>query len=378
VTGAVDRVKPWTNADPTFAAMDVAGYNYLYEQYEADHDRVPSRIILATESAPPAAFDAWMGVLDHPYVIGDFVWTGMDYLGESGIGHTRVEGEPRSFLLPYPWHISNCGDIDICGWKRPQSYYRDVLWHRGEPLFIVVHRPPSARKRNEPIVPVRTSAESVGQPSTNPPPRELVSNWGWPDVEPSWLWPGREGEPLEVDVYSALDRVELFLNGTAIGARPTSRATKFTASFTVPYAPGVLRAVGYAGDRQSATAELETPGPPAALRLTPDRTTIRPVRNDLSFVTVEVVDANGRPVSAAPRITFAVSGPAEIAAVANSNPADASSYRGTVREAWRGRALAIIRPTGRGAGTVTLTAAADGLTSGSTSLTLDGSTRGPQ
>ena len=291
ISGAINRVTPWTNADPSFAVMDVAGYNYLYEQYEPDHDRVPARVIAATESCAARVVRGLDGSRSTiPYVIGDFVWTGMDYLGESGIGHSRLEGEAGSFLLDFPWHVSNCGDIDICGWKRPQSYYRDVLWGRGDPLYIAVHRPLPIAPAGAVTSPDTHAGQGFSPAKT---PKEIVSMWGWPDVEPSWLWPEQEGRPMQVEVYSAAERVELFLNGTSLGTQPTSRATKFTASFTVPYAPGVLRAVGYAGDRELGSTELRTPGVAARLRLTADRPSIRASRNDLSYVTVEVVDADG-------------------------------------------------------------------------------------
>jgi beta-galactosidase len=332
---AVNEVKPWTNADPAFASLDLAGYNYLPKFYGPDHERVPSRVIVATESFPSDAFTAWMGVVDSPHVIGDFVWTGMDYLGESGIGHAAPADGPQSFLLDYPWHISGCGDLDLCGWKRPQSYYRDVLWRRGAPVFIVAH--------------------AAG--------KERVSLWGWPTVDPSWTWPVEEGTPVTVDVYTTAARIDLFLNGTRIGSQPASRGTKFIATFTVPYTPGTLRAEGF--DESGApvgVAELVTAGPPASLRATVDRREIRASRDDLAYVTVEVLDAAGRRVPDAERLLrFSVAGPGELAGHANGNPRDASSYRGTRRTTYAGRALAVLRPTGQ-PGNLQLRVDSDGLT----------------
>jgi beta-galactosidase len=339
VTAALNDVGPkaWEETDGTFASLEVAGYNYLPQKYAPDHRRVPSRVIVATESFPLQAFEAWTAVEDNPHVIGDFVWTGIDYLGESGIGHTWDAARRSSFLLEYPWHVSNCGDLDICGWKRPPSFYRDVLWRVGAPLTLMVH-PPSPGKRT-------------------------VSRWGWPDVVPSWDWKGHEGRPLQVDVYSTASRVDLLLDDTRIGSQPTSRDTKYLATFTVPYRPGVLRAVGYdAAGTQIARSELRTPGAPAALRTAVDRAQIAASRDDLAYVTVEVVDARGdRVLAATPMLTFRLSGPAELAAVANADPTDVSSYRGSVRKAWQGRALAIVRPT-QGRGTARLEVTAVGLT----------------
>ena len=134
VTSAVNSVNEAT--DPYFAALGVAGYNYAMDSYEPDHKRKPGRIMLGTESYPLEAFENWMAVIDHPWVIGDFVWTGFDYIGEASIGW-RGYPQDKNF---YPWNLAFCGDIDICGWKRPQSYYRDVLWK--EHQLSVFVKPP--------------------------------------------------------------------------------------------------------------------------------------------------------------------------------------------------------------------------------------------
>ncbi len=118
----------WQRTDALFNALDVGGYNYQMAQYAPDHARDPQRVMVGTESTPGEAFEHWMAVLDHPYIIGDFVWTSLDYLGESGIGRVHFEDTDRTFLGEYPWHQANCGDLDVCGFKRPQSYYRDILW----------------------------------------------------------------------------------------------------------------------------------------------------------------------------------------------------------------------------------------------------------
>ena len=109
----------------------------------------------------------------------------------------------------------------------------------------------------------------------------------------SWNWPGQEGKPLQVAVYSRCESVRLELNGKVIGEKPVSAATKLTAKFDVPYQPGELRAVGLTGGKQVASASLRTTGEPNEIRLTADRSTIGADRNDLSYVTVEIVDRHG-------------------------------------------------------------------------------------
>ena len=112
--------KTWSDTDPVFAQMEVHGYNYQWQQYEKDHLKFPGRIMIGTESVPKEAFENWQLVENLPFVIGDFVWTGMDYLGESGIGHTKPDNDTiTKFLPPWPWFNANCGDISILGDKKP-------------------------------------------------------------------------------------------------------------------------------------------------------------------------------------------------------------------------------------------------------------------
>ncbi len=323
--------------DDFFAVLDVCGYNYQNPQYRQDHERVPERVMYGSESAAAEAFEHWMSVLELDHVIGDFVWTSLDYLGESGIGRAHFDDEPYSFLPDYPWHQANCGDIDLCGFKRPQSYYRDILWGNGDPLYIAVH-PPAPKGK--------TWAHSF---------------WGWPDVWPNWNWPDREGETFKVDIYSACEQVELFLNGVSLGVKPATKQGKFIATFKIPYEPGVLKAVGYNRDQQVAEYTVKTVGTPDALRLTPDRNPIETKPGDLCFVTVEVVDQDGlvHP-NADHTVFFTVKGEGSIAAVGNGNPMSEGKYRGNQRQAFRGRCLVVVKSNGQ-PGEIHLRAQADGI-----------------
>jgi beta-galactosidase len=197
---------------------------------------------------------------------------------------------------------------------------------------------------------------------------ERVSGWGWPDEMRSWNWPGQEGKPLQVNVVSRCDTVRLELNGKMIGEKPVSAATKLTAKFDVPYQPGELRVVGLINGKVAAETTLKTAGEPKEIRLMADRSTIRADRNDLSYVTVEVVDQNGSVVpTAAIPIHFTISGAGELAATGSSAPNDASSFHAPLRKTYEGRALVILRPTGE-TGKITLKAEADGLKSATTKI----------
>ena len=176
--------------------LDVVGYNYLCQRYAWDAERFFERVVAGTETFPLQAFETWRETEAHPNVIGDFVWTSWDYLGESGIGKVDVDATEEAFLGVYPYHLANCGDLDICGWKRPQSHYRDLLWGlRTEPWIGVI------------------ALELHG--------RELTYNrWGWEPVLDSWTYPGDEGKLVTIYVYSVDDEVELLVNGVSQGRQP--------------------------------------------------------------------------------------------------------------------------------------------------------------
>jgi beta-galactosidase len=337
ISGGINGDKDWRNLDGLFAHLDVGGYNYQYSQYLNDHKLFPNRVIVGTESAPKEAFDNWVLIDDNPHLIGDFVWTSLDYLGESGIGRVHYDGDKAPFLPDFPWHQANCGDLDLACFRRPQSYYRSILWHHGEKLYIAV---------NDPI------------PEGKIP---TVSYWGWPEVWPNWNRAGSEGKSFAVDVYSACEEVELFLNDKSLGRKPSGKAERRTASFAVPYEAGTLKAVGYDGGKKVADTEVRTTGPSVRLKLSPEKSVIKADRGSLLFVTAEVLDQDGLLVpDASDNLVFTVKGEAELAAVGTGNPTTTEPYRGNQRRAHRGRVLVALRSTGK-PGEIRLRASADGL-----------------
>ena len=323
--------------------LDVVGYNYQYERYEKDARVHPDRIICGTETFPKAAYETWQATERHPSVIGDFVWTSLDYLGEAGIGRLTYQKE-SGFCGDYPWHQAYCGDIDICGFKRPQSYYRDCVWGIANAPYIAVYKP-----------------QHYGEPV-------FMKDWGWPDVTASWTWRGFEGKPIQADVYSLDDEVELFLNGRSVGRKPCGQVNKYIASFEFTYEPGVLKAVGINAGKADAETILKTAGVPAAIRLVPEQIRLSASPNALAFVTAEVVDAQGdRAPDAKSVLHFAVCGPALLIAVGNGDPVSEEPYVGQVRSAHEGRAMVVVRCNGE-PGDITLTACAEGLTTASITI----------
>jgi beta-galactosidase len=330
ITAAVNMVSE--RMDPYFSTLDIAGYNYARNSYAPDHERLPQRVIVATESFPLEAFDYWMGVVDNPHVIGDFVWTSFDYMGEAGIGWMGFS-QLETF---FPWNLAYCGDIDICGWKRPQSYYRDVLW-----------------KENQLSLFVKPPVPSFSQ--------EQKRQWTWQDVVADWNWTGYEDKPFEVTVYSSCEQVELFLNGKSLGKKPANRDSRFMAVWQVPYQPGSLKAIGYKGRKQVNISELRTSSEPVIIKAEADRGRISANGQDLVYVTVELKDENGiTDPKAENLVRFKIDGPGRIIGVGNANPISTESCTRPERKAWHGRCLVIVKSEKSG-GTIKLTAESEGL-----------------
>jgi beta-galactosidase len=393
----LDATRPLTEAfpgatytpsiDAVAANLDIAGYNYNLKQNSGkDHERVPGRIMMTTESVPSAAFDNWKLSQEKPYVLGEFVWTAMDYLGESGIGGPQTMtpeqakmaekvsammagamsnmgadgkdpfeamaqqagGKPdptMSLMFPgYPWHASDCGDIDLIGVRKPQSYYRDILWHGGNRVHAAVRMPA--------------------------PEGKAIVAIGWavyPTLE-SWTWPGQEGKTMQVEVYAGTEKVRLYLNGKMVGEKDTGVEQERRAIFDVAYAPGVLKAVGVNGGREVVTQVLETVGSPARVELKADRSTLRADGGDLAYVMVDAVDGQGRlEPNADGEVTFSISGPGTIMAVGNGDGTDTAAYQGTQRKLFHGRALVVVRAT-REAGTIRVKAESGGMKAGEVTL----------
>jgi beta-galactosidase len=293
--------------------------------------------MVGTESFPSELDAVWRLIERRPYVIGDFVWTAMDYLGEAALGRTGLASDTFGHD-EYPWFAAYCGDVDLIGQQKPQSLARDVIWGLSA-VEITVQRPLPEGKREEP------------------------SYWGWQDELQSWTWPGAEGKSLTVSIYTRADQVRLELNDRVIADKALTPETSAMARIPVPYEPGRLVATAFQAGRQIGRRVLETAAAAAALRLKVDRPRIAASRNDLAHVTVEVVDAAGRLVPDAVHVLRAsLTGAIELAAFGNANPRGVASFRQPVAKTWHGRALAIVRPTGR-MGTATIKVEAEGLKS---------------
>lgn len=220
----------------------------------------------------------------------------------------------------FPWHAAACGDLDLTGFRKPQSYYRDILWNGGDRVYATVRLPEPEGKKI------------------------IAVGWATYPTLPTWSWPGQEGKDLQVEVYSGAEKVRLFLNDQLIGEKPTGRDQEFKATFSVPYSPGILKAVGIRGGKPVAENILKTSGEPTGLCITADRTVVQADGQDLFYLVVEAVDKDGQPQPHADQeIRFSITGPGVIAAVGNGNGQDENSYQSDRRKLFEGQALVVVR-----------------------------------
>ena len=344
----------WNDGAPHMVLLGVVGYNYGLQRYQEDHQKYPQRIMYASESLPSLSLQNWQTVETLPYVIGNFTWTAMDYIGEAGTGVPRLldalpEGAQRNPMAEimvffnfdsWPMFVNFQGDIDLIGNPKPAYYYQHVVW-RDQKLSMFVHKPIPSGKR------------------------ELVSPWGFPDELKSWNWQGHEGEKMQVHVYTRSKLVRLELNGKPIGEQTIDENKSITASFEVPYQAGTLTARCFDNGIETASETIQTLGAPSAIRLSPDRSKIKANRNDLSYVMVDIVDSQGNVLPFADNVlvNFEISGNGEIVGVGSGSPTDMSSFQQPRKKTWQGKCLAIVRPKGD-AGKIVLTAKAEGLKTG--------------
>ena len=338
----------WEQYTEAFAnGLDVVGYNYMENRYEQDHALFPERVILGSENFPKEIGVHWPMIEKTPWVIGDFTWTAWDYIGEAGIGKASFyePGDPRignpwGEPSPYPWRTANDADFDITGQIRPQGVYRRIVWGSGE-TAVFSYDPAHFGKA------------------------ETLSNWGFPGVWPRWNWPGREGKPVQVAVFSAAEETELFVNGESRGRLKAGEAPvqgmPLTFLFQTEYRPGTVEAVGYTGGREVSRSILRTAGRPRAIRLTAETDSLRADGASLCYVRAEVTDENGRTVPDADvLLTARVSGPAELLGFGSGAPKTEENYTKGSFTAWQGSALAVLR-AGCRAGEARLTVSAEGL-----------------
>ncbi len=299
---------------PFLDSLDIAGYNYASGRYPLEGKAHPERVLFGSETFPQDIWKNWEMVKKYPYLIGDFMWTAWDYLGEAGIGAwSYTSGMP--FNRPYPWLLAGAGVIDITGVPDGSCKYASTVWGLEE----------------NPVIAVR--------PVNHPGVRPAKSVWRGTNAILSWSWDGCAGNKATVEVYSDKAAVELFINGKSSGKK---KVRECKAIFNVRYASGNVTAVAYdSTGREAGRSELVSAEGPVRLVLRTETERVQP--GDIVYVPVTVEDKNGIVESNADRqVTVHMEG-GELLAFGSANPCTEESYHTGVFTTYYGRALAVIR-----------------------------------
>ena len=318
-----------------FAAVDIAGYNYMSGRYRTDARRYPHRVIVGSETNPNDTVAIWQEIEHLPHVIGDFTWAGFDYIGEAGYAAVRYD-ERRQIYSPWPALLAGMPVIDITGHRQTQSYLNEIVWHLRRGPHLAVQ-------------PVNHAGEKQS------------ARAGRTDSIRSWAWEGCEGRDAVVEVYADAPRVELLLDGVVLGSEPAGPEQGYKAAFTVAYRPGELTAIAYdRNGNELGRDALTSAGTGLRLRVVPESDELRADGNDLAYVPIELTDDAGvvRPL-ADRKVTVEVSGAGALLGLGSADPFSDEGFAANRHSTYYGRALAVIR-AGHQPGAVAVTVGAAG------------------
>ena len=320
------------------APVDIAGYNSMTARYEPDGKDYPNRVIVGSETYPPEIARNWALVKKLPHVIGDFTWTGWDYIGEAGVGIPAYQWGEGGFGAGFPAQLAYAGDVDITGFRRPASYYREAVFGLRKTPYIAVQNP---HKYGEFLI---------------------KTPWVISDSVSSWTWTGCEGKKAVVEVYAGGAEVELFINEKSVGRKPSGEAAGYRTLFEVTYEPGTVKAVAYEADGTEigsfalATAKQNVSLTAAA---EPD------ANSQLISIDIALEDECGTVnTEKVEKLTLTVEGAAKAEGFGSGNPKPSYNFNENATETFNGRAQAILKRVGEGsitaviqsetAGTVTI------------------------
>lgn len=295
------------------APLDVAGYNYMAARYEPDSINYPNRVMVGSETYPPDIDRNWRLVEKLPSVIGDYTWTGWDYIGEAGVGVPAYHFGEGGFGAQFPCQLAYCGDIDLIGFRRPLSYYREIVFGLRKAPYISVQDP-----------------HHYGENLIKTP-------WVMSDAVSTWTWGGCEGKPAVVEVFSDADEVELFQDGKSLGRKATEACK---ALFETTYEPGELVAKSYVNGEETGTYALKTAGEAKpVVRKTWEG-------DKLVFVDITLEDAEGNVATDRDvELTADISG-AVLLGMGSGNPKPAGNYNEGKTMTFNGRAQMILLKKG--------------------------------
>lgn len=316
---------------PVLDALDIAGYNYASGRYPLEAKAHPNRLILGSETFPQDIAKNWAMVEKFPYLVGDFMWTAWDYLGETGIGAWSTAPDAKGFSKPYPWLLADTGAIDILGDPNAEMFWANAAWGQ-----------------------LKNPAVTV-QPPVRPGEKLAGAVWRGTNGIPVWSWKGCAGIPVVVEVFSQDPTVELFLNGASYGKKAVKECR---AVFKLPYAPGILRAVSYDAHRvPTSETVLRSAMGRLSVRAEAETETVAP--NGVAYVSVSIVGENGELEGAADTKLSVEVENGTLLAFGSANPRTEERFEDGAYTTYHGRAQAIVR-AGE-SGTVTLRVKGEGL-----------------
>ena len=303
---------------PVLDSLDIAGYNYASGRYKMEGKKHPNRVIVGSETFPQDIYKNWQMVKELPYLVGDFMWTAWDYLGECGIGAWAYTPDGKGFDKPYPWLLGDVGALDILGTPNGEIFLAQCAWGLLDAPKIAV------------------------QPINHPGVKPAKSVWRGTNAIPSWSWQGCEGRKAVIEVYSDAASVALELNGNRTKHK---RPKSGKAVFKLDYQPGTLVAVNYdVNDRAISRSELKTAEKPV-LTVCTEKKEANP--GEILYIPINVQDKRGIvEMNADRRVTVTIEG-GELLAFGSSNPRTEERYDSGTFTTYYGRAMAIVR-VGRG------------------------------
>ena len=300
-----------------FAAMDVAGYNYGIMRYMRDFKKHPQRVILGSETFCADARKFWLIAKEHPALIGDFVWAGMDYLGEVGVGSWENADYAPEFTGGPGWVSAGSGRLDLNGRPLAEALYTRVAFDL-DPIRVGVVRADMAFEKHSP------------------------SAWKLSSAWESWAWEGCDGKKTMVEVYTTCPRAALYINGKKVGEKKVGKNAR--AYFKVTYASGELVAAGLdKSGREVCRTTLKSPSKDTILAAIPENEVIS--HDQLCYVKLRYTDKDGiwKPLARGD-IGVKVEG-GELLALGSACPYNEQGYLGDTTDTYFGEALAIIRPS---------------------------------
>lgn len=307
---------------PCLDAVDIAGYNYADNCYMPHHKWNPDRIMIGTETYPQSVAERWQMIQENDFIIGDFMWTAMDYLGEAGIGVPIYGQSKGGFNRPYPCISGGCGVIDLLGHMETEGYHAAIAWGQYKKPYIAVR-------------PVNHSGEDF-----------FFGTWRGTDAVSSWSWKGMDGRKAEIEVYSPGTYVELFQDGVSLGKKEL-RYCKV--KYEAVYTPGSLEAIAYDNmGKRIGNQILKTAGDQTIFNVIPEETTLKADGQDMTFVSVELTDDEKIvKMLEDKKVTVCVKGEAELLGIGSGQPVTEEKFTGNSYTTYLGRMGFYVRNTGK-------------------------------